>query len=345
MKIIHTADVHLDSPLVGVADSARRRLELLTALGNLGEYANNNGVAAIVVAGDLFDEKFTTDQTIRSVADVVKGCKADWFVLRGNHGGSAPYDKLAKLCPEVHFFGDGWTSYTLGGVTVCGRELGANDQEEWGRLALDKNAYNVLVLHGDVDDSSYGLIDKKAIAASGASYVALGHRHAFSAHKFGAVKACYCGVLEARGFDETADTGFVLVDTDTGEIKFVPQAIRRVESVAVDVGNVSSDIALQNKISSAVAEVSPRNYLNLTLTGAASEDLHAEMVARQVLEGKFFALRVKDETTLKVDLQALGEEISLRGEFVKLANQIEDETLREAVLKLGLQHLNGEVKS
>ena len=345
MKIIHTADIHLDSPLAGVKNSATRRHELLTALSNLNEYANNNGVEAIIVAGDLFDEKFTTDQTIRSVADIVKSGKASWFVLRGNHGGYQAYDKLRAICPEIQFFDDTWTKYTHGNVVICGRELGVNDAEEWANLSLDKSAFNVIVLHGDIDDPSYGLIDKKAIAASGASYVALGHRHAFCPHKFGTVKGCYCGVLEARGFDETAETGFVEIDTDTGDIKFVTQAVRKVVTITVDVSGVTSDIALQNKIQNAVAEVSPRNYLNLILTGESSEDLHAEMVARELLDGKFFALRVKDETTLRVDVDKLSQEVSLRGEFVKLASAIEDERLREAVLKMGLNYLSGEVKS
>ena len=330
---------------MGVANSAARRHELLTALANLNEYANNNGVEAVIVAGDLFDEKFTTDQTIRSVADIVRSGKASWFVLRGNHGGSQPYDKLQKLCPQINFFDDVWTKYSLNNVVICGRELGANDAEQWGELSLDKSAYNVLVLHGDVDDPAYGLIDKKAIAASGASYVALGHRHTFCPLKFGAVKGCYCGVLEARGFDETAETGFVEINTDTGDIKFVTQAIRKVATVTVDVSGATSDIALQNRIQNAVAEVGSRNYLNLVLTGAAGEDLHVEMVAHGLLDGKYFALRVKDETTLRIDLDKLSQEISLRGEFVKLASQIEDERLKEAVLKLGLSHLSGEVKA
>ena len=345
MKIIHTADLHLDSPLIGVANSAQRRRELLTALNNLSEYANNSGVSAIIVAGDLFDEKSTTDQTVRSVADVVASSNAAWFVLRGNHGGSSPYDKLKAMRPEIRFFGDEWTSYTLGNVTICGRELGVNDVEQWNKLALDKSTYNLLVLHGDVDDASYGLIDKKAIAQSGARYVALGHRHAFCMHKFGSVKGAYCGVLEARGFDETAETGFVLIDTDKDEIKFVKNAIRKVTTVDLDVTGVGSDIALQNKINDAVAEVGARNYLNLVLKGQACTDVQFETVARETLNGKFFALRVKDETTLQIDLDQLSQEISLRGEFVKLASKIADEKTRAAVLKMGLNYLNGEVKS
>ena len=345
MRIIHTADVHLDSPLVGVANSQERRRELLLALSNLNDYASNNGVAAIIVAGDLFDEKFTTDQTVRSVADIVKSGTSRWFVLRGNHGGSAPYDKLKALCPNVCFFGDDWTSYTLGNVVLCGRELGRNDAEHWGRLSLDKSAYNVLVLHGDVDDASYGMIDKNAIAQSYARYVALGHRHAFCTHKFGTVKGAYSGVLEARGFDETADTGFVVIDTDADEVKFVSQAIRKVATVTVDVTGADSDVALRNRIANATAEVGLRNYLNLVLTGEACTDVRPETVAREMLDGRFFALRIKDSTTLKIDFDKLSQEVSLRGEFVKLASGIADENTRQAVLKLGLNYLNGEVKS
>ena len=343
MKIIHTADIHLDAPLVGVKDAALRRRELLVSLGKLSEYANSNGVSAIIIAGDLFDDNFATQQTIQSVADIVASSAATWFVLRGNHGGSAPYDKLQQLCPQIRFFGVDWTYYNLGNVTICGRELGTNDAEQWRVLSLDDRRYNVVVLHGDVDDDSYGVIDKRILSSSGAKYVALGHRHAFAEHKFGSVRACYSGALEARGFDEMADTGFVEIDTDADKIRFVRQAIRSAITKTVDVTNLTSDVAVERALVAATSDVSPRNYLNLVFCGATCDGLHLEMVAKQVLEGKFFTLRVKDATSTKFDLRALSQEISLRGEFVKLAMEIQDEKLRDEVVKLGLAALNGEV--
>lgn len=343
MKLIHTADIHLDSPLVGVKNPALRRLELLAALNNLSEYANNNGVSAIIVAGDLFDDKFTTAQTVQSVADIVKSSHADWFVLRGNHGGSAPYDKLQQLSPKIHFFGDAWSYYNFANVTICGRELGKDDIAQWQKLSLDASRYNIVVLHGDVDDDGYGLIDKRILASSGAKYVALGHRHACSEHKFGSVRACYCGVLEARGFDETAPTGFVEIDTDTDKIRFVPQAIRNVSTVCIDVSQIASNVALNSKIADAVADVSLRNYLNVVFVGTLQDGIHLDMVAKQALQDKYFALRVKDETTTALNVHALSQEVSLRGEFVKIASKIVDSKLRDEVLKLGLSALNGEV--
>lgn len=341
MKIIHTADIHLDSPLVGVKDSGVRRHELLVALANLSEYADNNGVSAIIVAGDLFDDRFTTPQTVQSVAEIIRTGRADWFVLRGNHGGREPYDKLHELVSKIHYFADSWTSYNLGNVTICGRELGTNDVEQWGKLSLDASRYNIVVLHGDVDDDSYGLIDKRTLAASGAKYVALGHRHAFCEHKFGNVRACYSGVPESRGFDEPADTGFVEIDTDTNKIRFVKQAIRSVITKSVDVTNINNDIALERAISDAVGDVSLRNYLNIVFCGTTSGDLHIETVAKQLLADKYFALRIKDETATRVDLQSIMNEVSLRGEFVKLALAVKDEKLRDEIVKLGLAALSG----
>ena len=340
MKIIHCADIHLDSPLVGVRDAAVRRHELLVALMKLSRYADSIG-AAVIVAGDLFDDSFTAPATVQSVAEIIGTSRVDWFVLRGNHGGSAPYDRLKELCPKVHFFSDGWTGYTLGNVTITGRELGANDAEQWRRLCLDGNQYNIVVLHGDIDDPSYGLIDRRALASSGARYVALGHRHAFAEHRLGTVRACYSGVLEARGFDEDAETGFVEIDTDRDEIRFVRQAIRRVVTKRVNVTGITSDIALQRAITDSAADVSDKDYLNIILCGETHGDLHPAMVAKQALADRFFALRVKDETAVALNLQAIANEVSLRGEFVKLAMDIDDEKLRDEVIKLGLAALSG----
>ena len=343
MKIIHTADIHLDSPLMGVADSILRRAELLRALSNVSKYAHQSGVAAVIVAGDLFDDKFVTIQTVKSVAQIINDGSAQWYILRGNHGDAAPYRELAKLSNKAHFFGEDWTTYDLGeDVTLTGRELGANDAENWQRLSLPADRYNLLALHGDVDDPSYGLIDKKAIARLPIKYVALGHRHAFCEHKFGAVAGAYSGVLEARGFDELAPAGFVMIDTTTKKVTFLSHPIRRVETRKIDVTNVTTEFQLEQLIDDSVHDVSTDNYLNVIFCGALAENVRLDVVAENKLKNRFFALRIQNDTTVKVDLDKLKQEVSLRGEFVKLALQIPDETERNEVLRLGLLSLSGE---
>ena len=342
MKFIHTADIHLDSPLNGVSDGKTRRFELVKALAGLADYAENSGVQAVVVAGDLFDDKFASDATIRAVADIIKNSRAKWFVLRGNHGDSTPYNKLHEICPTCSFFGDNWTTFRMGKVVFCGRELSSADQTPWQSLPIDKADYNVVVLHGDVDNSVYGLIDCKALATNPVNYVAMGHRHGLQMLSFGRNKGAYCGTLEARGFDETEPTGFIVVDTDKDEVMFVKQSLRRVVTKEVDLSRADSDLAAERIVADAVADENTRNYLNLVLKGDLSEGLHAERVAQNYLNGKFFALRVKDYTRVRRDLNKLAAETSLRGEFVKLAMQIADENLRKEVLDVGLTVLSGE---
>lgn len=60
MKIIHCADIHLDSKMSAnlTKEKAReRKTELLTTFQNMVTYGAEQGVAAIIIAGDLFDTK------------------------------------------------------------------------------------------------------------------------------------------------------------------------------------------------------------------------------------------------------------------------------------------------
>lgn len=340
MKFIHTADLHLDSPLSGVSDSTGRRAELFKAFCNMVDYAKRNGISTVVVAGDMFDGDYTLPATVANVAEVISQSGLTWIVLRGNHASTKPYDILYKLAPNVCLFCDNWTSFDVENATFCGRELGVNDEAEWNNLQLDASRFNVLVLHGDVDSDAYGFIDKRAIAASGASYVALGHRHTYAEHKFGKVAGAYSGVLETRGFDENAETGFVVVDTETHEREFVKQHIRKVVTVEIDVTGVQNDVQLENRLEKQLQDVAEKHYVNVKYVGTLHDGVKLGS-AETYLKNKFYAVRTEDCTTDEIDLSKLSAEISLRGEFVKLAMEIADEKTRKSVISYGLKALDG----
>ena len=60
MKIIHCADLHLDSALRAHVDKdhgKKRRAEILNTFERMVDYAADNGVSAIMIAGDMFDTK------------------------------------------------------------------------------------------------------------------------------------------------------------------------------------------------------------------------------------------------------------------------------------------------
>ena len=67
MRIIHTSDIHLDSPLTSRLSANKireRRRELLSGFGRLVDEAKTQGTEAIIIAGDLFDDGCATNQTV-----------------------------------------------------------------------------------------------------------------------------------------------------------------------------------------------------------------------------------------------------------------------------------------
>ena len=59
MKIIHCADLHLDSNMTSnlTSEKAReRKRELLLTFHRMIQYAADNDVRAILISGDLFDK-------------------------------------------------------------------------------------------------------------------------------------------------------------------------------------------------------------------------------------------------------------------------------------------------
>ena len=330
MLLIHCADIHLDSPLSGVKDAKLRRQELIESFADMVEYAHKIGAQGVLIAGDLFDNDGATTATVNNVAHILSQySNITFFVIRGNHGGKRQYEALAQYrLPNVKFFAEGqWSYYNLGDVCVA------------GTVSRPK----ILLLHGDVDNAVYGKVDVKTLSNSGANYVALGHRHTFGKAKLsrGGV-AVYSGVLESRGFDERQGSGFVVLDTVTGKVAYVPHAKRSVVTVNVDVTGYGSDIALGQAVEKAVQGVKTKDYLNLVLCGTLDSGIKVDRLTAR-LEGHFFALRIQNDTMANIDTDALSKELSIRGNFVKLALQsIEDKRLLDDVLTMGLAALSGE---
>ena len=74
MKIIHCADIHLDSRMSAnlTREKAReRRTELLTTFRKMVEYGAAHEVDAILIAGDLFDTKMVDRSTGNAVISAI----------------------------------------------------------------------------------------------------------------------------------------------------------------------------------------------------------------------------------------------------------------------------------
>ena len=68
MKLIHCADIHLDSPMqthMTAQQASVRNTEMLQSFVRLTEFAQERAVRAVLIAGDLFDGARVRGRTTR----------------------------------------------------------------------------------------------------------------------------------------------------------------------------------------------------------------------------------------------------------------------------------------
>ena len=305
VRILHAADLHLDSPFeaLTLAQAAQRRREQRDLLRALPELARTHGAQIILLAGDLLDSASPYPETAKALAETFDGCGAEVFLAPGNHdyySAGAPYARLTF--PEnVHIF----RSPRIEAVTLP--ELGVR---VWGAAFTDSRCpgllrgfsvpkqaglLDVLCLHGEVGNpaSAYDPVSAAELAASGLDYAAFGHVHRFGGvQRAGGTVYAWPGCMEGRGFDETGEKGVLLVDVAAGDVqaRFVPVPGRRYEILRVDVTDT-------DPVQAALAAL------------------------RAALEGRVFALQLRDETRARRDLWARAGEGTLRGQFLAQLKQ------------------------
>lgn len=366
MKLIHCADVHLDSRLLANLDERKaklRREEILNTFLNMVDYAARENVEAILIAGDLFDTARVQAGVRYSVENVIlKHPDIDFYLLKGNHSAAGFLDGLTKVPSNLHLFHTEWTSYVLnpernGNIVLTGAELtGENAGVLCSSLVPDYEKFNIVMLHGQqqnyVSRNKAETIPLQQLKNKGIDYLALGHVHEYHMEELDKRGVwCYCGCLEGRGFDECGEQGFVLLDIDEENLKGtytrIPFAFRKLHTIRTDVsgcGN-SSDMAETVQDMLIERQISPKDMVKVILTGeldvAAEKNL--DFITRK-LEDFYFSLKIYDETGLVVDLDSFMLDESLKGEFVRqvMADETMDEKTRATVIRYGLQALAGE---
>ena len=350
MKIIHAADLHLGSRLVSKfpADiTEQRRAEVRNAFKRLVDYAEQNGVAAILLAGDVFDSDrpFKKDKEL-FYAVIAAHPQIQFYYLRGNHD----VDTAADITYDnLHCFGSQWQSYQLDGVVITGLEMnGHNATALYSSLHLASDTVNVVMLHGETSDGvGNGKINLKKLAGKNIDYLALGHIHKPNSGRVDERGVyVYPGCLEGRGFDEMGEHGFVLLNIERGKVRheFVPFASRTIIEHTVDITGCANAYAAYKRITEQV-DFARRDLYRINVTGEIdfdTEDLAKEL--QEYLSNACYFVDVKDQTKRRVDLATYAKDLSLRGEFVRtvMTDSSLSETDRQRIIAYGLRALSGE---
>ena len=357
MKIIHCSDLHLDSKMqsnLSKGKARERKNELLITFQNMIKFAKENEVKIIIIAGDMFDKKKISIKTKNIVKyEIESNPEIDFIYLKGNHD-EADFLNDDEIPVNLKTFNSKeWIKYNYEeDLVITGREFGEeNSNDIYNSLILNKNDLNIVVMHGqesinDIKDKT-DIINLKELKNKNIDYLALGHIHSFKQEKLDNRGIyCYSGCLEGRGFDECGKKGFVLLNIENKKIQpeFIEFASREICEIHINVSDCLSTSEIEKIIEKELSKLSSDNLVKIILEGKASVESEKDIeYLLKKFENDVYYLKIYDETTLKIDYMDFKNDISLKGEFIRLVleQDLTDEEKKE-IITTGIKALSGE---
>ena len=245
MKYIHTADLHLDSPLRGLsayADAPAERLRTATrdAFHNLVTQAIDEQVDFMVIAGDVYDgdwKDFNTGLFFIRQMGRLRHAGILVYLLYGNHDADSEMTRGLELPDNVQVF----SSRKAETFRIESRKVALHGRSFKVAATTDNllpgypepvaGWLNIGVLHtaleGNAEHARYAPCSVAELKAKGYQYWALGHVHEHWVQR-GDVTIAYPGNLQGRHIRELGARGALLVTAEDGEIT-------EVERLEVDV--------------------------------------------------------------------------------------------------------------
>jgi DNA repair exonuclease SbcCD nuclease subunit len=302
-QFLHAADIHLDSPLRGLARYEGAPVEEIRAatrraFENLVSLAIQEAVAFVVIAGDLYDgdwKDYNTGLFFNRQMGRLAEAGIRVFVVAGNHDAASQISKALRPPGNVHFFStEAAETVALEALGVALHGRGFATREVIEDLSLDFPAalpglFNLGVLHtslnGRPGHEPYAPCHLDGLRSKGYQYWALGHVHqreVVSAEPW----IVFPGNIQGRHARETGPKGCSLVTVSDHSVQQVEHRdldVLRWQVCEVDLAGVADlDEALERiaeALRAAEREAEGRLLaarLRLTGASAAHGRLHAE---------------------------------------------------------------------
>ncbi len=311
LRILHAADLHLDSPFAALPPelAVQRRKQQRQLPELLAELCRAHTCDLMLLAGDVFDGARVCPETVEAMQTAFGRCGVPVFISPGNHDpftAASPW-ALHGWPDNVHIFSGTMEVVELPELRC--RVWGAGFREQEASELLQPIArkndgfLEIGVFHGDpLYPGAYHPISAQTLQNCGLDYLALGHIHKTQLPlQLGRTYYGWPGAPMGRGFDETGERGVFCVALDRGicETRFLPLPLPRYEILSVP----------------AEAVEIPPQYLQticrLILTGES--DPVDRNALREKLEEQFVSLEIVDQTVPKRDLWACCGDGTLRG--------------------------------
>ena len=234
-RFLHAADIHLDSPLKGLAGqegNAAERVRTATrqAFVQLVDLTIEEKIDFLIIAGDLYDGDWRDYKTgLFFVAQMgrLNSAGISVYLLHGNHDAESQITKRLVLPENVHVFGARKPeSIELKTLNVWLHGQSYRQREVTENLALRypapvSGAFNIGVLHtglgGMGGHANYAPCSLDDLVNKGYEYWALGHVHQ-AAVLYDDPSVVFPGNLQGRHARETGAKGAFLVSVQDKQI-------------------------------------------------------------------------------------------------------------------------------
>ena len=304
LRFLHTADLHLDSPLKGLqryegAPVQEIRSATRRAFENIVQLAIQREVQVVVIAGDVFDGDwrdthsglFFSRQLTRLVGHGIRVA-----MIRGNHDAANRMTQTLRLPEGVKLLGvDVPETIDWGdlGIVIHGQSFA--DVAETRNLAMEYPAavpgvFNLGLLHtsltGSEGHDNYAPCTPDDLRRKEYQYWALGHIHRRDDVTFRDPAIVYPGNPQGRHIRETGVKGCVIGEVENmtlRSLEFVEVDVFRWERVEVDLSDcVDTEQMLQNvdeHLAAILNEHAPKP-LAVRVELAGNTTLHRSLAAK-----------------------------------------------------------------
>ncbi len=375
LRIIHTSDIHLGAKFASLGKKAdTQRQALKNALAKVVDHALASKANLMLITGDLFDSNFPSPQSVsfvRAQCARLNEARIWTMILPGTHdclakGSVYMREDFSHNLSYVYVFNDAAISVkviTDIDATIYAKPSAVNKSTESpvaflaSAVKSASTRYKIAMAHGSVqiegksapDDMPVSL---REVAESGVQYLALGHWHGAQDFSFGNTIAWYAGSPEVTYQEGKGGIGqgYALeVDVmETAKVKPVKISEKIVREVDIDMQIYEN---AENVVFELEKLADPNCLLLVNVFGFAESAvfIDPERIAEE-LEDKFFSIKVKNTTALKLpEVTALNypEELVV-GQFVRImqkklesAQTPEERKIIENALQIGVAELEG----
>lgn len=261
IRFIHAADIHLDSPMLGIdSDNARidpniYRMSTRIALSNLIDFAIREKVDFISLGGDNYDGNWDSYQTgLYFLEQISRLGDIPVVSITGNHDAANKmtlnltfpknFKQLSVDNPEVYEI--------IKGVRIVGQ--GFKDQQEKSNIVasyprLDGSGIKIGLLHTSLDGkpghANYAPCTIDDLRAKQYHFWGLGHIHKHSWETGeGDLPILFPGNIQGRHIRETGEKGAWLITLDDNGVlinkHFEALDVTRWENIVLDISDLNN---------------------------------------------------------------------------------------------------------